>query len=131
MRMLVAMCCLMLLAAGPVEPKERWDGRVSNLQILELAPESGFIADEAALERIWKEWNPAEKQPEVDFKKDLLIVVTAMGPNNLFAKMTLDDKGDLKVVPGSTKKAGPGFSFAMLKIPRAGVKSVNGKPVPA
>lgn len=130
MRILAAICCLVLLAAGPVEPKERWDGRVTNGQLQNLTPEHGFIADADALETIWKEWNPAEKLPEVDFKKDLLIVVTAMGPNNLFAKMTLDEKGDLKVVPTSTKKAGPGFSFALLKIPRAGVKSVNGKPVP-
>jgi hypothetical protein len=111
-----------------------WNGvsrQRKDINLWKAAPPSGFIADPAAWAKLWKAWHGGAEPPAVDFTKELVLVATGPGPNFIHAgKPTLNDRGDLHFTWGITERAGPGFTFLLLKVSRAGVRSVNGKAVP-
>ena len=84
-----------------------------------------FIVDQPAFDEMWVEWNPTEVAPEIDFDQNMVVVATVVGPNEIMMQPTLDVHGNLMLKAASTRMRGPGFSYEIQVIPRAGVESVN------
>lgn len=126
---LIAFFPLMTHAADPVTPTGTWAGKIRNNSLRKHAPKSGFIADAAAWKGLWKAWQPKQKLPEVDFKKELVLVATVSGPNLVLLRPTIDDKGNVRYVVAGTKIGGPGFGYKLVKISRENVKTINGTPI--
>lgn len=120
------------LSAGVVladEVSELAKGKIADAALQKLAPKSGFITDDKTFAKLWKAWRPDEAVPEIDFRKEMVIVGTADGPNLVIFEPQLQDDGDLKFVVASTRMFGPGFGYRLVKVPRDGVKTVNGKSI--
>jgi len=110
-----------------VTPSKEFKGSVEDENLVKDAPL--VITSGKSLEKLWKSWKIADKMPEVDFAKELVVVTTTRGSQlRLFA--TLDDNGDLAVGGLDTKDLRPGFRYVIGVVPLQGVKSVNGKELP-
>jgi hypothetical protein len=116
-------------APGEVKPLDTWSGKPADAALKAAAPESGVVTDADAWKKIWSAWRPDEERPHVDFDKDLILIATADGPNRVNLTATRDQQGDVTVVGAATRMAGPGFGYALARVPRDGIKSVNGNPV--
>lgn len=114
------------LAAGPTELAK---GKIADSALEKLAPKSGFITNANNFAKLWKAWRPEEAVPEVDFTSDLVIVGIASGPNLVMFDPKLHEDGNVKFVVASTRMAGPGFGYRLVKISRDGVKKINGKSI--
>ena len=106
-----------------------WAGVLPDETLRKAAPAGGVIQTQAALEELWTAWRAGEETPKIDFKKHIVLVGTADGPNRMFAGLTNDLAGNLKVMHGSTRMAGPGFGYVISLVPREGVTTINGKPL--
>jgi hypothetical protein len=122
------MFCSTVTAADTVETTEMGSGKIRDEGVRKLAPESGFIADAESWEKVWTAWRPGEVVPKVDFREELILVGTVPGPNLVILNPKMES-GDVNFVVGGTKIGGPGFGYRFVKIPKAGVKTVNGKPI--
>ncbi|MCI0351976.1 MAG: hypothetical protein L0Z53_21355 [Acidobacteriales bacterium] len=111
--------------------QQTWTGIVKDNKLRQEAPANGFVADEKTWSKLWKAWRGDEKEPMVDFSKDLVLVFTFDGPNKISVpQLTLNDKGDLRVpLPIGTLIAGPGFGYRLDTIRREGIQTINGKAV--
>jgi hypothetical protein len=95
------------------------------------APKSGVIAGPKAWAKLWKSWNGDKEVPKVNFDKELVLVAAGLGPNIIeVQELKLSDKGELLFEWSITDKDGDGFVATMLKVSRAGIKTVNGKGLP-
>jgi hypothetical protein len=112
----------------PVPVVKEWKGSVEDEALEKEAPASGFINDAKSLEKLWKAWKLADKPPEVDFQKELVLVAVTRG-SRLQMSANLDEKGDLKVLAIATRDLRPGFRYVLVTVKREGIKSVNGKPL--
>src|SRR5262249_61088339 len=73
----------------------------------------------------------AVSPPGVDVTRELILVAAGPGPNFIrISKLPLSVKGDLGFRWSITERGGPGFVYRILKVSRAGVRSVNGKALP-
>jgi hypothetical protein len=102
-------------------------GSVDDAKLQKEAPKDGVVADSKALEKLWKAWKVSGKIPKVDFRKEVVVVVTTGGGRLLPLNATLSEEGDLKFVAGATRDVVPGFRYVIGSVPRAGVKTINGK----
>jgi hypothetical protein len=130
----LALCLLssMSFAAAPiVEPTGMWSGKIKDESLRKLAPKSGFIADAETWKKLWTAWRPDEELPKVEFTKELILVGTVPGPNQVVIRPTLTDKRNVKLTVFGTEIAGPGFGYKFIKIGKEGVKTVNGKAIEA
>jgi hypothetical protein len=67
--------------------------------------------------------------PKIDFDKEIVFVgTTSCAANRISMSFGLKD-GDLTVRSLSTLIAGPGFAYAIVVVPKEGVKTINGKPI--
>lgn len=112
-----------------LKPNQTWSGTHNESDLKKLAPKTGFVRNKTQWKKLWSAWKGEEKVPEINFRKYYVVVSTINGPNKMFASFKLDDKGDLKVVAGGTKKGGPGFGYHLAQVPRKGVKTINGVSV--
>jgi hypothetical protein len=130
-----ALCLTAASAQGgkgkQVKPLQTWQAKVKDEALKKAAPADGFITTAKDFEALWKAWRGDEKVPEVDFKQNLVLVGLAGGPNLASIGASLDDEGNLKVLVRQTLIGGPGFGYQLAVVPRAGIKTVNGKNVPA
>jgi len=116
-------------APTPVPATKTWSGSVENAELQKLAPEGSVLVKAEDFEKLVKAWKVADKAPPVDFDKELVLVATSVG-SRLSLKAMLDEKGDLTALGLGTRDFGPGFRYVIITVPRAGVKTVNGKPLP-
>ncbi|MBM4153986.1 MAG: hypothetical protein FJ221_03045 [Lentisphaerae bacterium] len=116
--------------AVPIAVAVTWSGKIADEALQRLAPESGFIADAAAWTALWRAWRRGEAVPAVDFAKHLVLVATASGPNSVGCEPRLEPNGNVLANAMSTLIGGPGFGYLLQCIPRAGVRAVNGRPLP-
>lgn len=112
-----------------LKPSQEWSGRSRDTAGKKLAPKNGVITNKKDWAKLWKAWRPDDKVPEINFRKQIVIVSTIGGPNRMFVRLSKDDKGNVSVLAGGTKIGGPGFGYHLAVIDRKGVKSVNGKPL--
>jgi hypothetical protein len=105
-----------------------WKGEVKDDALLKDAP--AFIASAEGLAKLWKEWKLAGQPPEVDFAKQIVVVMTTKG-SLMQPNFRLDEKGNLQSVGIATMDFLPGFRYILATVDRAGIKTVEGKEVPA
>ena len=127
---------VMLLAAGvavsaPTRLKatNTWMGSIDDEKLAKEMPENGVITNAKDFEKLVKAWKVAEKVPEVNFDKEVVLVAKTVG-SKLTLKASLDEKGDLKALGLATSDLGPGFRYVIISVPKEGVKTVNGKELP-
>lgn len=119
------------IADEEIKLDQKVTGKVSADALKTVAPQDGIITETIAWRKLWAAWRPKQPLVDVDFQTQLVLVETVDGPNNMFAnQLTLSNQGDLKFEVASTRMAGPGFAYLIMIVPKSGIQSVNGKPVP-
>jgi hypothetical protein len=139
MRFLLCLVCMSVLlvvalpagkvrAAGEeVKLVKKWKGSVADVALQMETPEC--ITSEKALEKLWKTWKIEEKLPKVDFKKNIVVVVTGRGSLlNLMARLA--DDGNLEVIGMNTLDFADGFRYVIATVSLEGIKTVNKKELP-
>lgn len=112
----------------PPKPSDYATGTVADEKLAKKAPAAGVTVTKKGWDELLKGWDV--KAPfEVDFDKQLVIVATSQG-SGLTLTTELNEKGDLLVKGVATADLRPGFRYALKRVDRAGVKTINGKPVP-
>jgi hypothetical protein len=104
-----------------------WKGSVADETLQKEAKE--FITSSKEFKKLWEAWKIEGKVPEIDFKKEMVVVATTKG-SRLNLSANLDDKGDLSVVGLATMDLVPGFRYVIASVSRQGVKTVNKKELP-
>jgi hypothetical protein len=129
---LALLVLFVLVAVTHAEDKEvkatrDWKGTVADEALQKKAPANGFITDAKTFKQLWEDWKIGDKVPDIDFKKEVVVVETTRGSILRVGTVKLTDKGDLRVVGIATRDLAPGFRYAVLVLPREGVKTINGK----
>ena len=126
----------LLLAAGvavaaptPLKPANTWTGSVDDERLAREMPENGVIPNAKDFAKLVKAWKVAEEAPEVNFDKEVVLVART-GGSRLTLRASLDEKGDLKALGLATRDLRKGFRYAIISVPKEGVKTVNGKELP-
>ena len=107
-----------------VKPSKEWTGSVDDEALAKDAP--ACVTSAKGLEKLWKAWKIADKAPEVDFTKEIVVVTTTRG-SKLRLGAALDEKGNLMVGGLGTRDLAPGFRYVIATVSKEGVKTVNGK----
>ena len=116
--------------AQPVKVLNAWSGKIADAAIRKHAPTDEFLLGQDQWARLWKAWRGPEKLPEIDFRKQMILVFTADGPNRVGCEPRRDSQGNVQALAMSSQIDGPGFGYLIQCISREGVRSVNGKPLP-
>ena len=111
-----------------VKATKEWSGSVADEALQKGAPD--VIASAKDLEALWKAWNVDGKQPEVDFTKEIVVVITSVGTKLKLGAALDDATGNLQVLGVGTPNVAPGFRYVIGTVSREGVKTVNGKKLP-
>ncbi len=128
-----ALVAVFLFAPGamaqrkPVKLNKEWAGSVEDEKLAKEAP--AVITNAKDLEKVWKAWKIADKMPEIDFTKEIVIVSTTVG-SRLRLSAVLDDKGDLRILGLATRDLRPGFRYVIGTINKEGIKTIEGKELP-
>ena len=132
----VSLTAVLFLAAGvavaaptPLKATNTWMGSIDDEKLAKEMPENGVITNAKDFEKLVKAWKVAEKVPEVNFDKEIVLVAKTEG-SILKLNPALDEKGDLKALGIATADLGKGFRYVIISVPKAGVKTVNGKELP-
>src|SRR5262249_38775500 len=103
---------------GQVEPLAEWSGVLRDDKLRKEAPKDPWITDRAAWAKLWRAWRKEEKVPAVDFRKELVLVFTAHGPNQPVLVLTRNARGDVTMAQGGTLLPGRGFGYLIWKVKR-------------
>jgi hypothetical protein len=132
----LSLAAALILAVGvyaadptPLKPTNTWKGSVEDEKLAKEMPENGFITNAKDFEKLVKAWNVAEKVPEVNFDKEIVVVAKTVG-SVLRLNPALDEKGDLKALGFASRDLRPGFRYVIVSVPKEGIKTVNGKELP-
>lgn len=118
------------LSAEEVIPIRKYSGVLRQNGPALVAPKSGVIVGQEKFAEVWQAWSVGERMPEIDFKTQMVLVATVSGPNRtLSGPLKLVDS-DLSYRVMSTKMGGPGFGYLLMLVPRDGVMTINGQPIP-
>src|SRR5438094_767979 len=98
-----------------LKPTRQWTGVHKDEKVKKMAPEAGFVTDAKAFAKLWKAWRPEEKVPEVNFKKEIVIVATSGGPTPPNVSATRDDKGAIRNPGGGQAAAQKELEAAMAR----------------
>jgi hypothetical protein len=112
-----------------LKPTGEWRGSVDDLALLKKSPPQSYITDQKTFAALWGAWKVGPKLPKIDFAKEIVLIATTQG-SNVGLTARLGEKGDLKVDSVATSDLGVGFRYRIVSVPREGVKSINGKPLP-
>jgi len=113
-----------------IKPSQQWTGVIKDEARQAALPANGPMVDEAAWAKLWKAWRPDEDVPAIDFAENIVYAGTVPGPNRTLFAAALDSDGDLKITLGGTKIGGPGFGYVLAVLPREGIKTYRGQPLP-
>jgi hypothetical protein len=132
----VSLAAVMFLAAGvaaaaptPLKATNTWMGSIDDEKLAKEMPENGVITNAKDFEKLVKAWKVADKVPELNFDKEIVLVAKTEG-SKLTLNASLDEKGDLKVLGVATRDLRPGFRYVIISVPKEGVKTINGKELP-
>ena len=136
-----------------VRPTEQWSGEIADDDRKKAAPSSGAVTSKADFEKLWAAWRGKMKVPTVDFNTHFVAVVF-LAPGKgakilegtkgvVVVALEVDGKGNAKPVFGPDVGVGAagdpppkwamtkGFYYGLAVFPRAGIKTLNGKELPA
>jgi hypothetical protein len=115
---------------APIQTLHTYKGRVSAEQQKQVMGKDrmAVIASEKKLAALWNAWK-LEKQPKIDFGKELVIVYTS-NTSGLKMSLLLKDGGNLQVLAIATRDIREDFAYDIQVIPREGIKTVEGKEIP-
>jgi hypothetical protein len=116
------------VAPMPMKATNTWKGSVDDEKLQSLVPENGVITNAAAWEKIVKAWKVADKVPQINFDKELIVIAVGSG-SKLEVSATLEPQGNLRTLGFGTRDIRPGFRYAIISVPNDGVKTANGKPL--
>ena len=112
-----ALAAVIFLAAGvavaaptPLKATNTWRGSIDDEKLAKEMPENGVITNAKDFEKLVKAWKVAEKVPEVNFDKEIVLVARTAG-SKLTLKASLDEKGDRKALGLATRDLRPGFRY--------------------
>jgi hypothetical protein len=132
----LSLAAVLFLAAGvavaaptPLQATNTWTGSIDDEDLAKEMPENGVITNARDFAKLVKAWKVAEKAPEVNFDKEIVLVAKTVG-SKLTLKASLDEKGDLKALGLATRDLRKGFRYVIISVPKEGVKTVNGKELP-
>jgi hypothetical protein len=132
----ISLAAVTVLATGvaaadptPVKSTNTWMGSVDDEKLAREMPENGVITNAKDFERLVKAWKVAEKVPDLNFDKEIVLVAKTEG-SVLKLNPALDEKGDLKALGFASRDLRPGFRYVIVSVPKEGVKTVNGKELP-
>lgn len=120
---------VVVAAPTPVKATNTWTGSHDDEQLAKAMPENGVITNAKDFEKLIKAWKVADKAPEVDFDRELVLVAQTRG-SRLNLNASLDEKGNLRALGLATRDLRPGFRYVIISVPKEGVKTVNGKELP-
>lgn len=112
-----------------LKPKQHWVGKIGEDKKKDAAPKNGYMTSQDAFEKLWNAWELKGKMPSLDFKKQIVFVQLAGGPNNIETTYQLDRDGNLTAKSEQTLVAGPGFGYEIDVLDREGIKTYKGKPI--
>ena len=119
------------VAAGQtlLKVSNTWMGAVDDEKLAKEMPANGVITNAKDFEALVKAWKVADKVPDVDFDREIVLVAKTEG-SKLRLNASLDEKGDLRALGLATRDLRPGLRYVIISVPREGVKTVNGKTLP-
>jgi len=111
----------------PVLVLETWRGTLNDSAPRDLAPRNNVVVDQKQWADLWTAWRGNEPLPRVDFTREVLLVRTAPGRKG-FTEVTWlkDEVGNLTCREKVELDGLPGFTYVVQRIPRAGVRKING-----
>jgi hypothetical protein len=112
----------------PVMLVKEWPGSVEDEGLMQGAPT--VVTSAARLEKLYKDWKLADKPPQVDFKKELVIIAVTRGSKLRLSAVLDDTSGNLLILGLATRDLRPGFRYVIATVSREGVKTVDGKELP-
>jgi hypothetical protein len=116
-----------LAGKAPVKITKEWRGSVAGETVMNAA--SPVITTAREMKKLWKTWKLPGKTPEVDFAKEIVVVITTQG-SGLHLVVNRSEKSNLEVVGMATLDFQPGFRYVIATVPREGIKTVNGDKLP-
>src|SRR5687768_13212368 len=87
---------------------QRWTGKSTDPGLRKFAPSGPFIPGAATWTRVWSVWRRTESRPRIDFRKDLVLVSLASGPNSVQSFTSSTPAGAVRVRAVSTLIGGAG-----------------------
>jgi uncharacterized protein (TIGR03067 family) len=124
---------------GALKVEQSWEGIIGDMKRLQEAPPSGkplqgaagFVTSRPAWVKLWQAWRGGAPVPEVDFTKNLVLVFTLGGPNQIAPpELRLDGRGELTAHAVATLRPGEGFCYKIVTVRRQGIRSINGTALP-
>lgn len=109
---------------GEVKPSKEWTGSLEDENLRKDVPVC--VTSAKSLEKLWQLWKIPGKVPDVDFTKEIVVVLTAKG-SRVRLSATLEGNGNLRVMGLETRDLRPGFRYVLAAVSREGVKKVNGQ----
>jgi hypothetical protein len=106
----------------------RIEGNVPDEKLAEKAPPSGVIVSAKTWDTVAAAWGLTPKSSTIDWNKTIFAVATTRGSNLKVTTKVTD--GDLKITSTSTRDLRAGFRYELVSVPREGIKTVNGQPLP-
>jgi hypothetical protein len=114
-----------------VQPIERptvdLSGDVNDQTRQKNAPVTGVITSQKEWDDLVKAWG-IKDSPKVDFSKEILVV--GVSDATSFTMVPTVKDGDLVIATAASKETRDGFRWKVVSVPREGLKTVNGKPLP-
>ena len=117
-----------------IEPVQTWSGKEIDNKVLKVPPKNGLsmglISNETDWIKLWQAWR-TDETPKIDFTKNLIVFCTTQTPNICHIYLKLSKSGDLKISPLSTLLGSKDktFNYRIVLIDRAGIKSIERKPI--
>jgi hypothetical protein len=103
----------------------QWNGKLPG-----VAPAGvSSIPDATALRRVWREWGLGAPRPDADFRSVVLVSIVVRATFVKCVGGRFDEAGDLQPQFVVTPDAPAFLSYAVCEFSRAGVHSVNGRPL--
>jgi hypothetical protein len=110
------------------QPVVRITGMLADEKLADKAPPQGVVVSAKGWDALAAAWGIKEKSSTIDFTKTIFAVGTTRGGTLKVTPKVTD--GDLKIDTTSTRDLRPGFRYELVSVPREGVKTVNGQPLP-
>jgi hypothetical protein len=118
--------------ARELRPLQTWNGALKDKKLEGKKPAGEVLVTEQTFAELWRAWRGKDDVPKVDFRRAFVVVLTDKF-GSLGAQFGIVEGGLSERMRslGSGSKAEEGFSYLIAVFPRDGIKSFNGRAIPA